>query len=90
METDKRRDFLMIELDKMNKWIEQSIQSRVISKDDSQPYSLKTSIHPLKKSSDKPKGQYRFNYHGLLLPLSEGGGDDQDPFIMTKIVPHLN
>lgn len=36
------------------------------------------------------KGSYRFNYHGLMLPFEQNGGDDEDPHIMVRIVPHLN
>jgi len=33
------------------------------------------------------RGPYRFNYHGLMMPFYQDGGDDEDPFIMVKIVP---
>ena len=36
------------------------------------------------------KGNYRFNYHGLILPCEQGGGDDNDPLIIMKIIPELN
>jgi hypothetical protein len=49
VEPKKRFDHLLIELEKMNKWMERYIQSVV------------------KKSNIK--GAYRFNYHGLVMPL---------------------
>ena len=36
------------------------------------------------------KTKYRYNYHGILLPFEQGGGDDLDPYIMLRIVPELN
>lgn len=36
------------------------------------------------------KGNYRFNFHGLILPCESGGGDDLDPLIIMKIIPELN
>lgn len=36
------------------------------------------------------KGNYRFNFHGLILPCESGGGDDRDPLIIMKIIPELN
>lgn len=34
------------------------------------------------------KGNYRFNYHGLMLPFEPGS--DNDPFIAVRIIPELN
>lgn len=36
------------------------------------------------------KGTYRFNFHGLMLPLRTGGQDDIDPYLMVRIIPELN
>ena len=36
------------------------------------------------------KTKQRHNYHGILLPFEQGGGDDLDPYIMLRIVPELN
>lgn len=34
------------------------------------------------------KGDYRFNYHGLMLPFE--AGCDNDPHIAVRIIPELN
>ena len=71
----------MVELDKMNNWIESHIQS-VIGNSKGGPNSKQGK---LKLSGIK--GAYRYNYHGLMLPLEKGGGDDDDPQIMLRIIP---
>jgi hypothetical protein len=45
-----------------------------------------------KKEKEKVsiKGSYRYNFHGLLLPFEQNGGDDLNPYIMLKILPELN
>lgn len=43
-----------------------------------------------KKVCPSIKGNYRFNFHGLILPCEAGGGDDRDPLIIMKIIPELN
>ena len=48
---------------------------------------------PNKKGIEKVasiKGSYRYNFHGLLLPFEQNGGDDLDPYIMLRILPELN
>ena len=39
---------------------------------------------------DQIKGRYRYNFHGLLLPLETGGADDISPLMLVKIIPELN
>ena len=82
----KRSDHLMVELTKLNSWIECHIQSVIQSNDwklnEHQPQQRKS----LKNSGIK--GPYRFNYHGLIIPFD--GNDDEDPHILVKIVPELN
>ena len=34
------------------------------------------------------KGNYKYNYHGLMLPLEPGS--DGDPTIAVRIIPELN
>ena len=74
----------MVELDKMNKWIESHIQSVI----DNTKGGLNSKQGKIKASGIK--GAYRYNYHGLMLPLENGGGDDLDPQIMLSIIPQLN
>ena len=74
----------MIELDKKNTWIESKIQS-VVPNQDEWKQGQKTL-----KQSNEIKGNYRFNYHGLMLPFETNGGDDEDPQLLVRIVPHLN
>lgn len=77
----------MIELDKRNHWIAGKIQS-VVSTQDS--WKQGSNNQQVLSQSNEIKGSYRFNYHGLMLPFSQNGGDDEDPQILVKIVPHLN
>ena len=85
----KRSDHLMVELTKLNHWIESHIQS-VVQSSPIESWKLSDSPTSQRKSLKHSgiKGPYRFNYHGLMLPFD--GGDDEDPHIMVKIVPELN
>jgi len=44
--------------------------------------------NPQKLSGIKTK--CRYNYHGIILPFAQNGGDDSDPCIMLRIIPELN
>jgi hypothetical protein len=62
----------MIELDKLNSWIESNIQSMVSNTNDwklgtNNSQAVKAVSNSLNKSG--VKGSYRFNYHGLMLPF---------------------
>ena len=35
-------------------------------------------------------GAYKFNYHGMIVPIEPGGGDDLNPNIVVRIIPELN
>ena len=81
----------MVELEKLNKWIETHIQS-VVQSSSIEAYKLCDDSNKQTKTLKHSgiRGPYRFNYHGLMLPFYQNGGDDEDPFIMVKIVPELN
>lgn len=96
----KRRDHLMLELDKINAWMQSHIQSQV-STCSSSSAGNRLGLLSQKMMPDKNAGsgkmvpggiktKYRYNYHGILLPFEQGGGDDLDPYIMLRIVPELN
>jgi len=38
----------------------------------------------------KVQGDYKYNYHGMILPIEAGGGDDLNPNIVVRIIPELN
>lgn len=38
----------------------------------------------------KIKGSFRFNFHGLLLPLEHHGSDDISPLLLVRLIPELN
>lgn len=52
--------------------------------------SDKTNNGPAKLMPNGIKSKCRYNYHGILLPFEQDGGDDLDPYIMVRIVPELN
>ena len=72
----------MVELDKMNKWIESHIQSVIEGKG--------INMQNSQTKGSGIKGTYRFNYHGIMLPFQTNGGDDENPWIMVRIIPQLN
>lgn len=95
IEVSKRHDHLILELTKINNWIETHIQSQIdIRGHGSQGTAGESPLGrgPLRNSAAPLgiKGNYRFNYHGLILPCEQGGGDDLDPLIIMKIIPELN
>ena len=38
----------------------------------------------------KVTGKYKHNYHGIIIPIESGGGDDINPNIIVRIIPELN
>ena len=38
----------------------------------------------------KVTGKYKPNYHGIIIPIESGGGDDINPNIIVRIIPELN
>ena len=90
VEPQKRHDYLTVELAKMNQWIRTHIQNIVNPAMTSNGSSSKKLSGTSMDRTMTIKGTYRFNFHGLMLPLREGGQDDTDPYLLVRIIPELN
>mmetsp|Transcript_39074 Transcript_39074/g.59561 ORF Transcript_39074/g.59561 Transcript_39074/m.59561 type:complete len:187 (-) Transcript_39074:1034-1594(-) len=80
VDISKRKEYLMPKLENINYWIEKSVRSKI---------GVSSQSIQIKKKNLTYKGSFRYNFYGIIVPLLGDGQDNEDPFIITRIIPEL-